>query len=76
MEVRMIKMGFEDRSGRRREMIVVTTLLDNDQHDDYELSELYARRWDIELKLRDLKTTLGLEMLGVRTPEMARKRCS
>jgi hypothetical protein len=73
MEVRMIKMGFEDRSGRRREMIVVTTLLDNDQYDDNELSELYARRWDIELKLRDLKTTLGLEMLAVRTPEMARK---
>ena len=73
MEVRMIKMGFEDRSGRRRDMIVVTTLLDNNQHDEYELSELYARRWDIELKLRDLKTTLGLEMLDVRTPEMARK---
>lgn len=73
MELRMIKMGFEDRSGRRRDMIVVTTLLDNDQHDEYELSELYARRWDIELKLRDLKTTLGLEMLDVRTPAMAHK---
>lgn len=73
MELRLIKMSFEDRSGRRRELIVVTTLLDNEVHDEHELSELYARRWDIELKLRDLKTTLELEMLDVRTPEMARK---
>lgn len=73
MELRMIKTEFKDRSGRRRNMIVVTTLLDTDQYDDCELIELYARRWDIELKLRDMKTTLGLEMLDVRTPEMARK---
>ena len=27
-----------------------------------ELADLYARHWDIELKLRDLKTTLGMEL--------------
>ena len=73
MSLRMIKMAYEDRSGRRRDLVVVTTLLDNSAYDEYELFELYARRWDIELKLRDLKTTLGLEFLDVRTPEMARK---
>src|SRR5437588_5379254 len=33
----------------------------------------YARRWTPELCLRDLKTTLGMEMLRCKTPAMARK---
>ena len=34
---------------------------------------LYARRWEIELRLRDIKTTLAFEMLHAKTPEMANK---
>jgi hypothetical protein len=37
------------------------------------LADLYARRWDIELKLRDLKTTLGMERVEVKRSEMAHK---
>ncbi len=73
MEVRLIKVSFEDRTGQLRNLVLATTLLDADEHEDLALSELYARRWEIELKLRDLKTTLGLEFLEVRTPAMAKK---
>jgi hypothetical protein len=34
---------------------------------------LYCRRWRLELCLRDLKTTLGLEPLRCQSPEMAQK---
>ena len=34
---------------------------------------LYAERWKIEVKFRDIKTTIGLELLRVKSPEMARK---
>lgn len=34
---------------------------------------LYQRRWHIELDLRNLKTTLGMEMLSCKTPDMAIK---
>lgn len=34
---------------------------------------LYARRWRLELCLRDLKTTLGMEQLRGKTPDMAQK---
>ena len=54
-------------------MIVVTTLTDSHRFDGIELHALYARRWEIELQLRDIKTTLGFEMINARTPEMARK---
>jgi hypothetical protein len=54
-------------------MVVVTDLLDPVEFDAVELSCLYARRWEIELKLRDVKTTLGMEFFAVRSPEMAHK---
>ena len=38
-----------------------------------ELHGLYTKRWEIEARLRDIKTLLGFEMLRVRTPSMARK---
>jgi hypothetical protein len=37
------------------------------------LIELYARRWQLELCLRDLKTTMGMEQLRCQTPEMVQK---
>lgn len=73
MEVRLIRLDFEDRAGKRRKMTVVTTLTDHVRHDGVELHALYARRWEIELRLRDIKTTLGFEMIRARTPAMARK---
>lgn len=51
----------------------VTTLLDPEQHDAIEVISLYARRWDIEMKFRDVKTTLGMEEFAVKSPEMAHK---
>jgi hypothetical protein len=37
------------------------------------LRALYRRRWHVELDVRSIKTTLGMEALRCRTPEMARK---
>jgi hypothetical protein len=71
--VRYIKMGYEDRAGEKRSTVVVTTLLDARKHDAMELIDLYAKRWEIELKFRDVKTTLGLEEFAVKSPEMAHK---
>lgn len=73
MEVRLIRLGYQDRYGRKRKMTVVTTLTEAQLLDGIELHALYARRWEIELRLRDIKTTLGFEFLRVRTPEMAHK---
>ena len=71
--LRLIKLGYENRAGEKSELIVVTTLIDPKQHCGIELADLYARRWDIELKLRDFKTTLGMERFEVKSPEMAHK---
>lgn len=73
MQVRLIRFHFEDRDGKKRRMVLATTLTDHEKYDWLELAALYAQRWDIELRLRDVKTTLGMDHLRVKTPATARK---
>lgn len=73
IEVRLIKLSYENRAKEKGELVLVTTLTDHRHYDGIELADLYARRWDIELKLRDLKTTLCMEFFAVKSPSMAHK---
>jgi hypothetical protein len=72
IQVRILRFRATIR-GRARRITLVTTLLDPKLYPADELAALYARRWSLELCLRDLKTTLGMEMLRCKTPAMARK---
>lgn len=73
LEIRYIKHSYQDRSGRKRVLVVATTLTDPVKYPAADLCELYARRWEIELKLRDIKSTLGMESFAVKSPAMAHK---
>lgn len=53
--------------------VLVTTLLDPRKVRKGELDRLYARRWHVELDLRNIKTTLGVEVLRCHTPQMIEK---
>ena len=53
--------------------ILVTTLLCPKQTPKAALKALYRNRWHVELDLRNIKTTLGLETLSCKTPAMAEK---
>jgi hypothetical protein len=53
--------------------ILVTTLLCPKQTTKAALKGLYRDRWHVELDLRNIKTTLGMERLSCRTPAMAEK---
>jgi hypothetical protein len=52
---------------------LVTTLLCPKQTDKAALKALYQSRWQVELDLRNIKTTLGMERLSCQTPAMAIK---
>jgi hypothetical protein len=58
---------------RKKRITLVTTLLDPVAYPAQELIGLYARRWHLELALRHLKTTMGMELLRCQTPDMAEK---
>ena len=70
--------GFPDeltvRETRVDHKVLVTTLLDERQVSKDDLSELYARRWNVELDLRNLKTTTGMDVLNCHTPRMNEKQ--
>jgi hypothetical protein len=71
--VRIIRFTATLRGFRSRRVTLVTTLLDPKLYPAQELIALYLRRWRIELCLRDLKTTMGMEQLRCKTPDMAEK---
>lgn len=52
---------------------LVTTLLCPKQTRKSALKSLYRSRWHVELDLRNIKTTLGMETLSCKTPAMAIK---
>jgi IS4 transposase len=51
----------------------VTTLLDPELYPAEQLALLYARRWQIELWFRDLKTSMGMNVLRCQSPKMIHK---
>jgi hypothetical protein len=53
--------------------IMVTTFLCPKKTPKNVLKALYRQRWNVELDLRNIKTTLGMEQLRCKTPEMAVK---
>jgi hypothetical protein len=48
---------------RTRAVTLVTTLVDAEAYPLEALAELYGMRWRVELNLRHLKTTMGMEVL-------------
>ena len=53
--------------------VLVTTLLCPKTIPKMALKELFKRRWQVELDIRNIKTTLGMETLSCKTPEMGEK---
>jgi len=58
---------------RSRTVVVVTTLLDPIATPADAIRALYRDRWTAELRLRDLKTSLGMEVLRGQSLDVVRK---
>jgi hypothetical protein len=71
--VRMVRFTTCIRGFRNRRVTLVSSLLDAGLYPAAQLAALYVRRWQLELCLRDLKTTLGMDQLRCKSPEMAEK---
>lgn len=58
---------------RTREVALVTTLVDSKRYPAKALADLYATRWRCEQNLRDLKQTLGMDVLKCKTIDGVQK---
>ena len=66
--LRVVRCRVAVRGFRTREVLLVTTLLDPLRYPPPALSQLYLRRWEMELTLRHLKTTLQMDHLSCKSP--------
>ena len=73
LTVRVLKGRCHQKGFRSRQLTLVTTLLDAELYPAQEILQAYLRRWRLEMCLDDLKTTLKMETLRGRSPEMVEK---
>lgn len=73
LPVRVLRFELHVRGFRPESVTLVTTLIDAKVYPAEELAQLYARRWKIELWFRDLKTSMGMEVLRCQRPKMVHK---
>ena len=60
--------------GRRTETIdIITTLLDADEYSKEDIAELYGFRWNSELDIRSIKSSLNLAHVRCKSPEMVHR---
>lgn len=71
--VRVVKVQARLRGFRTQSVILVTTLLDPLQYPATQLAKLYLRRWNMELSFRHIKSTLQMDHLSCKTPEMVER---
>lgn len=71
--LRQIKVEVKQPGFRVKTFYIITTLLDPLIYSSEEITELYYRRWSVELFFRDLKTTMKMDILRCKTPAMIRK---
>jgi hypothetical protein len=68
LELKVAKPGF-----RTKTLRLATTLTDVKSYPKTTLAVWYRQRWNAELDLRNLKTTLGMEHLRCQSPEMVHR---
>jgi hypothetical protein len=66
--IRVAQPGF-----RTKSIVVVTTLLNPQQTTKEDLATLYRARWNNELDLRSIKSTMQMRDLRCKTPELVHK---
>ena len=73
LEVREIRVHVDQPGFRVASFVAVTTLTNGHEYTIDDIAELYHRRWLVELDIRAIKISLGMDILRPKTPEMVRK---
>jgi len=73
LEIREIQVTVDIPGFRSESLIVITSLLDHRVYSRSDVARLYRRRWTVELELRDIKSTMQLDVLRRKTPAAVRQ---
>jgi hypothetical protein len=72
LTMRQVSVDARGKDNRAERFKVVTTILDA-SIDARQIGELYERRWGGEVDIRSIKSTMKMDILRCKTPEMVRK---
>jgi hypothetical protein len=70
--MRRVTVDAREQNNRVEQFEVITTILDV-SIDGKQIGDLYDRRWQGEVDLRSIKSTMQMDVLRCRTPEMVHK---
>jgi len=70
--MRQVAVDARDRNNRAEQFHVITTILDV-SIDGRRIGDLYERRWEGEVDIRSIKSTMQTDILRCKTPEMVHK---
>lgn len=70
LTIRLVSFKVQTPGYRTKTITLATTLLDVKAYPDSALAELYRLRWQVEGCFRDLKVTLGLDILRTQSPAL------
>jgi len=73
LTVRVLRFTINQKGFRSRQITVVTTLLDPIAFPKAEIARLYGLRWEAEINLRHLKSSMEMDFLRTKSPEMIQK---
>ena len=74
LRVREVVVQVRQPGFRVDSFVVATTLTDATRTTKEAVGELYHRRWLVELDIRSIKVTLGMDVLRCQSPAMVRRR--
>ncbi len=72
LRMRQVSVDARNKDNRVEQFKVITTILDA-SIDGTQIGDLYERRWDGEVDIRSIKSTMKMDVLRCKTPEMVRK---
>ena len=73
IKVREAEVTLDHKGHRSEKRVLVTTFLNQKVVSKADLRELYGHRWLVEIDLKAIKSTMNMNVLRAKTPEMVRK---
>ena len=72
VEIRLVDVQVSEPGFRTKGFTVATTMLDHLQFSRAWIGSVYRGRWLVELDIRSIKCSLGMDIIRAKTPEMVR----
>ncbi len=73
LSIRELRVELRQKGLRRRSLLLITTLLDDQQYSGEDLAATYRARWNAELDFRSIKQVMQMDVLRCKSPSMVRK---